>query len=101
LVHGVGGPEEGLICLVMSNDTLTPAEKNYILQIVKATLQIDSQVVDTAQEGPGYEFDGHHYGAWGKMSRSVCFIAPSPLAPSDGIANRENWPPRECILVNS
>jgi hypothetical protein len=59
----------------MSSDTLTPAEKHYILQIVKITLDMNNEVVNTAEAGPGYEFDGHHYGVWGKMSKSVSFIA--------------------------
>ncbi|KAG9083256.1 hypothetical protein FRC06_004612 [Ceratobasidium sp. 370] len=71
LIHGVGSPEEGLIGFVMSGDTLTPVEKQYILQIVKLTLDINDQVVNTAEVGLGYEFDGHHYGVWGKMSKSV------------------------------
>jgi hypothetical protein len=71
LIHGVGGPEKGLIAFVMSRNTLTVPEQTYIHQIVKVTLDINDQVVNTAEAGPGYKFDGHHYGVWGKMSKSV------------------------------
>ncbi|KAG9078013.1 hypothetical protein FRC06_008572, partial [Ceratobasidium sp. 370] len=82
LIHGVGSPEEDLIDFVMSGDTLTPVEKQYILQIVKLTSDINDQVVNTAEVGPGYEFDGHHYGVWGKMSKSGK-LAPKKMHPCD------------------
>jgi hypothetical protein len=57
--------------MVMSQDTLPESEKAYALHLVKATLDIGDEVVDTAEAGPEYRFDGHHYGVWGKMSKSV------------------------------
>jgi hypothetical protein len=71
LVHGLGGSEEGLICMAMSQNTLGASDKAYILQLIKATLGIDNDMVDTEKMGADYLFDGHHYGVWGKMSKSV------------------------------
>ncbi|KAG9114912.1 hypothetical protein FRC07_007587 [Ceratobasidium sp. 392] len=71
LIHGEGGKEEGLICFVMSQDTLTAEEKDYILQLTKITVGVEDHVVDTAKIGPKYDFKGQHYGAWGKMSKSL------------------------------
>ncbi|KAG9092509.1 hypothetical protein FS749_015670 [Ceratobasidium sp. UAMH 11750] len=80
LIHGVGGQEKGLICFILSSDTLTPEEKQYLLLITRLTVGMDNEVVDTKKVGPEYCFRGFHFGAWGKMSKSGK-LAPKDLHP--------------------
>ncbi|KAG8704761.1 hypothetical protein FRC08_002045 [Ceratobasidium sp. 394] len=81
LIHGVGGKEKGLVCFILSSDTLTPAEKEYLLLITRLTLELKgNEVVDTKVIGPWYTFEGYHYGVWGKMSKSGK-LAPKKMHP--------------------
>ncbi|KAG8734745.1 hypothetical protein FRC10_011464, partial [Ceratobasidium sp. 414] len=72
LIHGVGGPEEGLIAFVMSGNTLIPEILKYITLVVQVTTDIGDQVVDTAKIGPKYKFNGFH------VLPPVCIVELTP-----------------------
>lgn len=71
LVHGCGLTESNVICLILSGNTLSEAQKSHILLYAKDMVNLQDATVDTQAEGDGYVWRGYHFGVWNRFAWTV------------------------------
>ncbi|KAG8707909.1 hypothetical protein FRC08_000220 [Ceratobasidium sp. 394] len=68
LIHGVGGQEEDLICLILSADTVSLAMQSKIWKIATQVVAFDHKAVDTAALGEAFVWKACHCGWWNRYA---------------------------------
>lgn len=80
LVHGCGFMESNVICLILSGDTLSEAQKSHILTYAKNVVNLQDETVDTKAEEDSYVWRGWHLGVWNRFAWTVSISCGSCMA---------------------